>query len=88
MRSTAPPVTLVTTDEFLVVNGVALSPFGGVNHHLAHLFYHLHRLARPLVRAVESRGKGSSEGRGAGDARWARVAERLWAALAPAPATQ
>ena len=35
--------TLVTNEEFIVVNGIIASPFGG-NHMIANLYYNLHRL--------------------------------------------
>ena len=35
--------TLVTNEEFIVVNGIIASPFGG-NHMIANLYYNVHRL--------------------------------------------
>jgi hypothetical protein len=35
--------TLVTNGEFIVVNGIIASPFGG-NHMIANLYYNVHRL--------------------------------------------
>ena len=35
--------TIVTNEEFIVVNGIIASPFGG-NHMIANLYYNLHRL--------------------------------------------
>jgi hypothetical protein len=35
--------TLVTNEEFIVVNGIITSPFGG-NHMIANLYYNVHRL--------------------------------------------
>jgi hypothetical protein len=37
--------TVVTNEEYIVVNGVIASPFGGVNPTLANIYYNLHRLA-------------------------------------------
>ena len=44
-------MTVVTEAEFIVVNGIIASPFGGVNHDLAHAFYNLHRLAYRAYRS-------------------------------------
>jgi len=86
MRSPAAPVTIVTTDEYLVVNGIVASPYGGVNHHLAHIYYHLHRLARPVARAfmryTAGAGAGAAgRGRGPWAVKAAKAAEQLWAVL-------
>jgi len=79
-------VTVVTTDEYLVVNGIVASPYGGVNHSLAHVYYHLHRLARPVARAFMRYTAGAGAGAaGRGRGRWAaaatKAAEQLWAVL-------
>ena len=43
--------SLVTKEEFVVVNGVVASPFAG-NHAAAHAFYNIHRLLYTLAPAV------------------------------------
>ena len=40
--------TIVTKEEFIVVNGIIASPFGA-NHMMANLYYNMHRLAFSLV---------------------------------------
>ena len=40
--------TIVTKEEFIVVNGIIASPFGA-NHMMANLYYNMHRLAFALV---------------------------------------
>ena len=36
--------TVVTTEPYIVVNGIIATPVGGVNPTMAHLYYNLHRL--------------------------------------------
>ena len=45
--------SLVTKEEFVVVNGVVASPFAG-NHAAAHAFYNIHRMLYSLAPAVLS----------------------------------
>ena len=50
--------TVVTNKEYIVVNGIVASPFGGVNPTLANIYYNLHRLAfafMPKVMSVSGR---------------------------------
>jgi hypothetical protein len=43
--------TIVTTEEFIVVNGIVASPFA-LNHHTAHGFYNVFRILYNLAPAV------------------------------------
>ena len=43
--------TIVTKEEYLVVNGIIASPFA-VNHMMANLYYNLHRFVHALVPSV------------------------------------
>ena len=43
--------TIVTNEEFVVVNGIIASPFGA-NHMMANLYYNVHRLLYALVPAL------------------------------------
>ena len=61
--------TVVTKEEFVVVNGIVASPFA-YNHLVGNLFYQLHRflydaapqlLASPLVRSLNEVGRRVSE---------------------------
>ena len=46
--------TIVTKEEFVVVNGIIASPFG-VNHMMANLYYNMHRFVYSMVpRLLES----------------------------------
>jgi len=60
--------TVVAMEELLVVNGVVVTPYGGVNPALANTYYNLHRLAYKVC------GRGVA---------WAarRAASGVWAAL-------
>ncbi len=60
--------TLVTSEEYVIVNGIIATPFGGVNPTLANAYYNLHRLAYALFGQV----LGSKVGwfRQATDALW------------------
>jgi hypothetical protein len=37
--------TAIAMEELLVVNGIVVTPYGGVNPALAHIYYNIHRLA-------------------------------------------
>ena len=41
--------TVVTNEEYLVVNGIVATPFGGINPTLANIYYNLHRLMYALM---------------------------------------
>ena len=43
--------TIVTNEEYIVVNGIVASPFGA-NHLMANLFYNVHRLVYALSPAI------------------------------------
>ena len=46
--------TIVTKEEFVVVNGIIASPFG-VNHMMANLYYNMHRFVYSMApRLLES----------------------------------
>jgi hypothetical protein len=41
--------TVVTNEEFIVVNGIVATPFGGINPTVANIYYNLHRLAFTVI---------------------------------------
>ena len=43
--------TIVTNEEFIIVNGIIASPFGG-NHMMANLYYNLHRFMHVHIPAL------------------------------------
>ena len=43
--------TIITNEEYLVVNGIIASPFA-VNHMMANLYYNIHRFVHALVPSV------------------------------------
>ena len=43
--------TVVTNEEYLVVNGIVASPFA-INHVIAHTFYELHRLVYSFTKST------------------------------------
>jgi hypothetical protein len=44
--------TVVTNKEYIVVNGIVATPFGGVNPTLANMYYNLHRLVYAFMPAA------------------------------------
>ena len=62
--------SLVTKEEFVVVNGVVASPFAG-NHAAAHAFYNIHRMLYSLPPAVLASG-------------WVKAANEVFGAMAHA----
>ena len=41
--------TVVTNKEYIVVNGIIATPFGGINPTLANIYYNLHRLMYAFI---------------------------------------
>ena len=60
--------SLVTKEEFVVVNGVVASPFAG-NHAAAHAFYNIHRMLYSLAPAALAAG-------------WVKKANEVFGAIA------
>ena len=44
--------TVVTNKEYIVVNGIVATPFGGINPTSANIYYNLHRLVYAFMPAA------------------------------------
>ena len=54
--------TAIAMEELIVVNGVVVTPYGGVNPALANVYYNIHRLAYKAAGKALLAAQGATEG--------------------------